>query len=174
VTVTHAGPMLPAANVEDAVELVRARGLRVSAARRLVIEALFATRNPVSAEEIADGLGGRSVPSDVGSVYRNLETLERLGLVRHFHLGHGPGRYALAGHEAREYLYCESCGATRAVEPAELDAVRELVRNELDFHARFTHFPIAGLCSECAEEDQPHGRPATADAARSRAERSRR
>ena len=38
-TVTHAGPMLPAANVEDAVELVRARGLRVSAARRLVIDA---------------------------------------------------------------------------------------------------------------------------------------
>jgi len=142
--------MLPAANVGDAVELVRAHGLRVSAARRLVIEALFASRNPVSAEEIADGLGGRTVRSDVGSVYRNLETLERLGLVRHFHLGHGPGRYALAGAEAREYLYCESCGATRAVEPAELDAVRELVQEEFRFQAHFTHFPIVGLCRECS------------------------
>ena len=28
---------------------------------------------------------------DVASVYRNLETLEQIGLVRHFHLGHGPG-----------------------------------------------------------------------------------
>ena len=173
-TVTHAGPLLSAANVEEAMEAVRARGLRVSAARRLVIEALFASGDPVSAEEIADGLGGRTVPSDVGSVYRNLETLEKIGLVRHFHLGHGPGRYALAGHEAREYLYCESCGATRAVEPAELDSVRALLRDELGFQARFTHFPIAGLCRDCVEATDRAAGTEGAGVASARAERSRR
>ena len=52
---------------------------------------------PVRAEEIAAGIGGRLPRSDLASVYRNLETLENHGLVRHLHLGHGPGLYALAG-----------------------------------------------------------------------------
>src|ERR1700710_2375475 len=49
---------------------------------------------PVTVEELADGLGGRVPRSDAASTYRNLETLEDLGLVRHMHLGHGAGRYA--------------------------------------------------------------------------------
>lgn len=123
--------------------------MRVSAARRLVLESLYATREPVSAERIADGLGGRFPPSDLASVYRNLETLESAGLVRHFHLGHGPGLYAPAGEE-HEYLLCESCRTLRVVEPSELEEVRELIHARLGFRARFTHFPIVGLCPECA------------------------
>ena len=82
---------LEARDAEAAMSALRARGMRISAARRLVIEAVYATRAPVSAEQIAAGLGGRLPASDLGSVYRNLETLERAGLVRHFHAGHGPG-----------------------------------------------------------------------------------
>ena len=77
--------------------VLKAEGLRVSAARRLLVEALFAAGGPVTAEQIAAGSGGRVPESDVGSVYRNLELLERVGLVRHAHLGHGPAVYALAG-----------------------------------------------------------------------------
>ena len=41
---------------------------------------------------------GRPRPEvDLASVYRNLEQLEELGVVRHVHLGHGPGLYALVG-----------------------------------------------------------------------------
>ena len=93
-TASHAGAALPAHDVDAAIAAMRSRGLRVSAARRLVLEALFAAEGPVTADEIADGLGGRVPVSDLGSTYRNLETLEEIGLVRHVHLGHGPGRYA--------------------------------------------------------------------------------
>jgi Fur family ferric uptake transcriptional regulator len=117
-----------------------------------VLEALLAAREPISAEEIADGLGGKMTQSDIASVYRNLETLGELGLVRHFHAGHGPGRYVLAGTGDREYLACESCGTLESVEPAALDAVREAVRELSGFEARFSHFPIVGLCPRCAEQ----------------------
>ena len=87
------------------------RGLRVSSARRLVLEALFAAERPLTAEEIAAGLEGWLPASDLASVYRNLDTLEELGLVRHFHLGHGAGRYALAAAGDVEFVSCERCGA---------------------------------------------------------------
>jgi Fur family transcriptional regulator, ferric uptake regulator len=138
------------ATLDGAIAALRAGGLRVSAARRLVLEALFAAEGPVTVEELADGVGGRVPRSDVASTYRNLETLETLGLVRHMHLGHGPGRYVLAAREAHDYLACERCGDLVAAEPESLDAVRAVVREAFGFEARFGHFPIVGLCPACA------------------------
>ena len=148
-TVSHAGPPLAAPTIDAALERLRDNGLRVSAARRLVLAALFAADQPIPAERIAAGLDGMFPSSDLASVYRNLETLEGIGLVGHVHLGHGPGLYALAGSREREYLVCESCYSLRALEPSELDPVRELVRREFGFGAAFTHFPIVGRCPDC-------------------------
>jgi Fur family ferric uptake transcriptional regulator len=148
VTVPRTAPPLAAPDLDAAVGALRGRGLRVSAARRLVLAALYATDEPLSAERIAAGLEGRLPRSDLASVYRNLEMLEAVGLVRHFHLGHGPGLYAHAGEE-REYLMCDSCRSIRAVEPAELDAVRTLIGQRFGLAARFQHFPIVGLCRQC-------------------------
>lgn len=143
---------LPAPTLHAAVAAVRARGLRLSAARRLVLEALFAADAPLTAEHLAGGLDGRLPPSDLASVYRNLETLEALGLVRHVHMGHGAGRYALAGADASEYVSCERCGAYVTLAPDALDGVRSAVRRACGYTARFTHFPVVGLCPACSSE----------------------
>lgn len=138
-------------NLASAVALMRDRGLRVSAARRLVVEALLAADGPMSAEQISEGIGGRVPASDIASVYRNLQAFEDIGLVRHVHLGHGPGLHALAVAGEREYLTCERCADYRAVAPQELDAVREMIERQFGYRASFIHFPIVGLCSTCAE-----------------------
>jgi Fur family ferric uptake transcriptional regulator len=151
-TTTYRRQPIEAETVDDAVEAMRDLGLRITAARRLVLESLFAAQGPLSAERIAAGAVGRVPRLDLASVYRNLETLEEIGLVRHVHLGHGPGLYALAHARAREYLVCESCDTVVALEPAELDGVREAVRRIAGFEARFGHFPIVGLCPRCADE----------------------
>jgi Fur family ferric uptake transcriptional regulator len=148
-TAPQTGPALPAPTLDDALGRLRSRGLRASTARRLVLESLFAAPEPVSAERVADGLDGRFPRSDLASVYRNLETFEQLGLVRHFHLVHGPGLYALTGRD-REYLVCERCGAVRPVLPDALDDVREIVRGRFGLLARFNHHPLVGLCEDCA------------------------
>jgi Fur family transcriptional regulator, ferric uptake regulator len=143
-------PALANRDLRSAVALMRERGMRVSAARRLVVEALLAADGPMSAEQIAEGIGGRVPSSDIASVYRNLQAFEEIGLVRHVHLGHGPGLHALAVTGEREYLTCERCADYRAVGPEELDDVRELIERRFGYQAGFTHFPIVGLCSSCA------------------------
>ena len=129
---------------------MRRYGLRLSAARRVVLAALFAADGPLSAEQIASGVGGRVPRSDVASVYRNLETLERLGIVRHVHLGHSPALYAVAVQGEREYLTCERCGEFLTVTPERLDDVRRLIRSRFGYRASFAHFPIVGLCGNCS------------------------
>jgi Fur family ferric uptake transcriptional regulator len=149
-TVSFARPTVAAPDVEAATAAVRARGLRLTSARRLLIEALFAADEPVSAARIADGLAGKLPASDVAAVYRNLELLEEIGLVRHVHLGHGPGLYALADRVESEYLQCERCGQLRSVRPSTLDGARDEIRRATGYEPRFAHFPIVGLCPDCA------------------------
>jgi Fur family transcriptional regulator, ferric uptake regulator len=151
-TAPRTGPSLDAPDLASAVDALRARGLRVSAARRLVLEALYGAPGPITADQIADGLAGRLPRSDLASVYRNLETLEQVGLVRHFHLGHGPGLYAPAGTGEREYLVCNACGSVKAVDPKQMNPVRTMIQKRFGYAARFSHFPILGLCANCASE----------------------
>ncbi|HXE44644.1 MAG TPA: transcriptional repressor, partial [Conexibacter sp.] len=137
-------PPLAFDDVEDIAAALRRAGGRLTAARRLVLEALFAASAPITAEQIASGLGAHAIPSDLATVYRNLERLEALGVVRHVHAGHGPGRYALADQQGTEYLACDRCGKLTAVPAHRLDAIRAQIRDELGHHARFSHFPIHG------------------------------
>src|SRR4051812_25043110 len=130
-------------SLEEVEAAVRRDGGRLTRPRRQVLEALFAADGLASAEQIA----GQEI--ELTSVYRNLERLEELGVVRHVHLGHGPGLYGLVGEGEREYLVCEACGQVTIAEPERLDRARDVIRETLGFDARFTHFPIHGLCSGC-------------------------
>jgi Fur family ferric uptake transcriptional regulator len=142
------GPSLAAPDLDSAIAALRSRGLRVSSARRLVLEALYQSETPISAEQIADGLSGRLPRSDLASVYRNLETLEAIGIVRHVHLGHGPGRYALSARSGG-WATCEVCKRSTALTPAALDRIRDAVREAAGYDAGFSHFPIVGRCTDC-------------------------
>jgi Fur family ferric uptake transcriptional regulator len=147
IALTPAPPTL-----EAAMAAIRTRGLRASSARRLVLAALFEAGTPVTAERIASGLDGRLTASDLGSVYRNLETLERAGIVRHLHVAHGPGLYAIAKDEDEGFLACERCGEVRAGNPHAVAVIRGAVRKAFGYDASFLHFPIVGVCPECAED----------------------
>ena len=110
---------LAIATIDEAIEIMREQGLRLSTPRRLILEALFAAPGPVSAVQIS-----RELSIEITSVYRNLEMLEEHGLVRHVHLAHGPGLYVLVGRVEHEYLYCELCEKVTPVAVEELDPVR--------------------------------------------------
>jgi len=158
VTFSPDAPRLRFTNLAEAVIAVRSSGLRLSTARRLILEGLFAAEGPVSAVHLS-----RTVSIDESSVYRNLEVLEAHGLVRHVHLGHGPGLYVLLGREELEYLCCSRCAQVTALAPARLDAIRDQIKNEFGYETRFTHFAMVGLCERCAAgsemsptDERPH------------------
>ena len=131
---------------ESVLNMLRGEGLRISTVRRLVVSSLFAAGEPVSAEELA---GGGAAPLDLASVYRNLDTLEKAGVVQRLQAGEGPARYALAGSDEREYLACGRCGELREADPAQLDPAREEIRRRFGFEADFTAVPVSGVCGRC-------------------------
>jgi Fur family ferric uptake transcriptional regulator len=157
VTVAPDVPRLVVREPGEAIRALRASGLRLSTARRLVIEALFAADGPVSAAQLAQTLS-----LEESSVYRNLEVLERHGLTRHVHLGHGPGLYALVGRDDGEYLYCERCRKLTVLRANELAPVREQIIERFGHTARFTHFAIVGICRPCSSAHRNASIPVSA------------
>ena len=144
-TVAPDVPRLVVSDPEQAIRALRESGLRISTPRRLVVEALSAAAGPVTAPALAERLS-----LEESSVYRNLEVLERQGLTRHVHLGHGAGLYALVGRDDGEYLYCERCGKVTVLRADELEPVRDEIRARFGHTPRFTHFAIVGTCDGCS------------------------
>jgi Fur family ferric uptake transcriptional regulator len=151
-TVPHRTEALAAPSLTAAVVALRTRGMRVSGPRRALLEALYEAAGPLTAEELAGEL-------DLASVYRNLDALEEVGLVRHVHVGHGPGMYALSARRDHGYAACEGCGRHAALGAPVLAAVRAAVRAATGFSSDFSHFPIVGLCPDCAAVPGAHAHP---------------
>ena len=80
----------PPSTVEEVFALLRAQGGRATPPRRILLEILFDTDRHLTAEELATAVQKRSPDVHLSTIYRNLEELQKLGVVTHTHLGHGP------------------------------------------------------------------------------------
>ena len=153
-TAPHTGPSLAAPDLDSAVDALRAEGLRVSAARRLVLEALFAAeraRSPPSRSPTGwpAGCRARTWPRSTATWRRS----RRSAWCATSTSATGPGLYAPSGAGEREYLVCNSCSTVSAVDPEEMEPVRALIEKRFGYEASFSHFPILGLCADCAREE---------------------
>ena len=129
-----------------ASEKIAEAGLRKSAPRQKVIEQLAGRDCAATALQIDADLEG------VGraTVYRAIEQLEELGLVRKVDLGgsaHGYEKVEPSGHH-HHHIVCDDCGK---VEPFEDEALEEAIHEirrkgfELETHEVTLH----GHCADC-------------------------
>jgi Fur family peroxide stress response transcriptional regulator len=130
----------------------RAHGLSVTTQRLAIFEALAASREHPSAEQIHKNVQ-RKLPSlSLATVYKNLEALKAIGAVADVNPLHEEGRYeaALPGTGAgrpHHHLVCVSCKKVRDLHDHELDGLR--VRDPQGFEVRAVRVQAEGLCPEC-------------------------
>ena len=140
----------PVTSVEEALDLLREQGGRLTSSRRILLRALFGAQGHRTAEELGAEVQAQAPDVHMSTIYRNLDELERLGVVVHAHLGHGPATYHLAA-GAHGHLVCERCG--QMIE-APHDLFRGLARaakTRFGFAIDPHHFAVLGRCQGCAE-----------------------
>jgi Fur family transcriptional regulator, ferric uptake regulator len=128
---------------------LRAKGGRITSARRALVRALVTADGHVTADDLAAEVQRAHPDVHRSTIYRTLDALEQLGVVDHTHLGHGPAVYHLTD-QRHQHLVCESCGHV-------VEAPRDLfdgLARELERRYRFTlrpeHFAALGRCSACS------------------------
>jgi Fur family ferric uptake transcriptional regulator len=141
------------ARVEEVVDLLRASGARITTSRRLLLGCLFDGAPHRSAEEIAAEVQVIAPDVHISTIYRNLSELERLGVVVHAHLGHGPAIYHLAS-ETHGHLVCEVCGAMVEAPGDFFDGLAVAADNRYGFRIDPRHFAVLGQCVGCAKSQE--------------------
>ena len=102
-------------------------------------------------EEVAEKVRQSHHGINLSTVYRNLETLENVGLVLHTHLGHGGATYHAAEELTHLHLVCSDCGD---IGDAPIETAANFVNtlsDDFGFKTDVTHFAIYGLCAKCAD-----------------------
>jgi len=146
--VTATPPPASSALVEEVLDLLRARGGRVTTARRQLLEALFESGSHRTAEDLASEVQRQAPDVHISTIYRNLDELERLGVVVHTHLGHGPATYHLAS-SPHGHLVCEQCGVTIEAPPELFEELSRKAEDVFGFSVDARHFAVFGRCREC-------------------------
>jgi Fur family ferric uptake transcriptional regulator len=137
--------------VEDVLALVREHGGRVTSSRRLLLESLFDGPGHRTAEDLAEAVQAQAPDIALSTVYRNLDELEKLGVVVHSHLGHGPATYHLAA-GAHSHFVCQDCGVAFEAPDALFASLAAAARDRYGFEIDTRHFAILGRCADCRKE----------------------
>ena len=137
---THAGDVL------------RQTGHRSAAAREQVLDALAERDCCATAQDLADDVQRSGSRVGTASVYRALELLVRLGLVRRLEMGHGTARYEAAhpDGEHHHHLVCDRCGKVTQFEDPALEAAIDQVAARLDYQVGAHDVVLRGACPDCA------------------------
>ena len=127
------------AGLEAVAGRLRGRGYKVTPQRVAVLEALAAEQH-----QSMDEIRGRCPRVGMVTVYRTLDLLSEIGLVRRLDLGDGP-RYELA-EDHHHHMICESCGDISEFEECPIDAGS---LGDLDFEVSSHSLEIYGRCAGC-------------------------
>ena len=128
------------------------RGLRMTPQRQLVLEAVRELGH-ATPEQICARVQAAAPAVNITTVYRTLDLLEELRLVRHTHLGHGAPKYSEREHE-HVHLVCHSCGTIGEAPTGVMEELAAQLQEQQGFTLDVTHVALSGLCAECAEENE--------------------
>jgi Fur family ferric uptake transcriptional regulator len=125
--------------------LLGARGLRVTGQRLLILLELARLRAPVSHAELTERLAGAAL--DRVTIYRNLLSLTRAGLLVKAQLGDKVWRFSLpratrVGHGTHPHFICNECGSVACLPSSSV----VLQGNGVD---RVAEIQLRGICSAC-------------------------
>src|SRR5262245_4336732 len=93
-------------------EQLRARGLRWTPQRRLILEVLRETQGHVTGSELVERCRARDPDTTPSTVYRTLDVLEELGYVNHSHSAAGREEFHVLPATEHAHLQCRDCGQT--------------------------------------------------------------
>jgi len=129
---------------------LRERGYRLTPQRELILGAVHELDH-ATPDEVLAHVRERASSVNISTVYRTLEVLEELDLVRHAHLSdRAPTYHSVGGHE-HFHLVCRNC---RRVISVDVDVASSFVARLAEDHGfvpDLGHLTVFGRCEECPQ-----------------------
>lgn len=129
---------------------LRDRGYRLTPQRELILAAVDELGH-ATPDEVLARVQQTASTVNASTVYRTLEVLEELGLVRHAHLSdRAPTYHSTRGHE-HFHLVCRGCRSVTSIDTGEAAPFVEVLAAR-GFTPDLGHLTVFGRCAACEGE----------------------
>ena len=131
---------------------LRERGYRLTPQRELILAAVNELGH-ATPDEVLAHVQAKASAINASTVYRTLEVLEELGLVRHAHLSdRAPTYHSTTGH-THFHLVCRGCHKVISVDAEEAAPFVESLTTAHAFTPDMGHLTVFGRCTDCTMEE---------------------
>ena len=135
--------------VKSSNELLRKHGYRLTPQRHMILSVIQEAHEHLNIDQITERVQQRNPYVSLSTVYRTLELLKKLGLIRENHLpGEQPHYEAVEGH-AHHHLICRRCRQTIHLDEKLLGNLHEQLQEQYHFHSLTLDLVAAGYCASC-------------------------
>jgi len=143
-------------------QALRNHGFKLTRARHAVLQVLGQASVHLKATDLHRAV--RAIDPCVGlaSVYRTLDLLSRLGLLRLVHTNHRHRHYAQATHEHAHHLLCNDCGRVVEFSDCQVERLIKTLARRTRFVIEGHSIELYGRCPDCHQALDHESTPAQA------------
>jgi Fur family ferric uptake transcriptional regulator len=132
---------------------VEARGVRLTAQRRALIETIQEATSHLDAATLLTLARQRDPAINRATVYRTIELLKRLGMIDELDLMHLNGEkhyYEVKTEQDHLHLACFQCGQIVEFTTPMFEKLKHEIAAKNQFEIQVMRLEVGGLCSACA------------------------
>lgn len=130
------------------LDQLKKHGHRLTQPRQELIKVLESY--PLTVQEVYDTLKKKRIKIDLASVYRTLELLIKMDIVRKVELGEGKRRYELIDkNHHHHHLICRNCGTIKDIKLKYEKNILQEAQQKSNFKIDSHSLEFFGTCADC-------------------------
>jgi Fur family transcriptional regulator, ferric uptake regulator len=133
------------------VQVLQKAGYRLTAARQTIAQVLLDSGGHMSADDLVEQVRRREAGIGRMTVYRTLDLLTELALIRPVYQGTGAAHYVLMHDGHHHHLVCSACDEVIEFEECVLEEIAERLGGHFNFQVQGHLLEFYGLCQACQE-----------------------
>lgn len=143
-------------NIESLKENMKKEGYKLTPQRRAILNGIIKSEGShLTAEELYDLVKSDCPEIGLATIYRTVQLLEEMGVIRKLDLDDGCSRYEL-NHEdenhQHHHLICNRCGKVLEVQGDLLEELETIVEKKYNFKIEDHSLKFYGICDNCIEK----------------------
>jgi Fe2+ or Zn2+ uptake regulation protein len=143
-------------NQQHVDQLFHLHGYRSTPQRYFILKALEPEQTHLTIEQILERVRVFCPTMTLSTIYRTLELLLTLGIVRVTHVADQPPRYERTTGPAHHHLVCRRCHQLTHLNTALLGDLSAHLEQEYHFHHLTQELLVMGYCDACWQIEQCH------------------
>lgn len=132
-------------------DILRYNNLKVTKGRVEVLRLLKNNPDPLSVEEIYNGISRESCKS-LTTAYRIVNQLEENNIIRRVIQKDGVSFYAFSLSPHKHYIICSECGSLYPIDKCPIKPFEDFVKKESGYEVTGHIIEFYGICPKCKQE----------------------